>query len=399
MAIDNDMVRQIYARAQRKFFVKNLALSLANKEPGDALKVQGGRKYHKPVIGFAEMQSYTPLTATSSSQNVSTENEELTVDRASHAESIHINIDDTEMAQLKDQDLASRYGDDLGKAMKDSIEKRWVSNIEGIHEIGTAAAPVDFSGANILDIVEDGLALVDVADVDDVQRIILVGPREYRAIERATANRESTLGDSTFVNGYPARTFMDATLLKSNNLPWSATLTFGTNPTAGDTITIAGVTATFKAAPSNPNEIDIGADADASADNVVAWATGGSGAGTDYIAPNLTQQMYLRRNRRIAATNDAGTISFTGFGDIGVASNLTAGADGFSAQKKDIFFTTVGATDLGLQLDEGLEMSRPKPTTGELHVTRLSGVILHNSKTFTDGKYMTVKTHVDASNY
>lgn len=399
MSIDNNMVKEIYARAQRKFFINNLALSLANREPGDALAVQGGKKYHKPIIGFAQMQAYTPLTATSSSQNINSEDESLEVSRTSHAESIHINIDDTEKAQLKDQDLVSRYGDDLGRAMKDSIEKRWVGNIESINSLGSAVSPIDFSGANIFDVLEDGLALVDVADIDDLQRVLLVGPREYRAIERAAVNRESALGDSTFVNGFPARKLMDALLVKSNNLPWSATLTLGANPSDGDTVTIAGVTFTFKTTPVLAGAVDIGADATASAANLIKAITGGAGAGTDYIELGITQQMYLRRNRRLAGVNTTGVIAFTGFGDIGVSSVFTSASNLWSAQVKKMFFTAVGAVDLAVQMDEGLEMSRPKPMTGEAHFTRISGVTMHNSKTFTDGKYMNVTTFIDASQY
>lgn len=400
MSIDNNMVKEIYARAQRKFFVKNLAMALANREPGDALKVQGGKKYHKPIIGFAQMQSYTPLNATSSSQNVATANEELTVDRLTDAESVHINIDDTEKAQLKDQDLVSRYGDDLGNAMRDSIEKRWVGKIESVHNIGSASSTVDFSGANILDVVEDGLGLVDVADMDDLNRVILMGPRAYRAIEKATANRETKLGDEVYVGGYPMRKLMDAMLVKSNNLPWSATLAMATNPSNNDTMTVAGVVIIFKTALTGAvNEILIGADAAATRANVIAYFGGTGVVGTNYSNPDLTQSMYLRRNRKIRATQVSTNLLFTGFGDVGVASNFTAGGNVWSAQTSKMFFTAIGATDLAVQLDEGIEISRPKPMTGEAHFTRLSGVILHNAKTFTDGKYMTVTTFLDASNY
>ena len=400
--IDQLMVKEIYARAQRKFFVQNLAMALANKESGDALKVQGGRKYHKPIIGFAQMQAYTPLTPTTSSQNVTTVNEELEIDRATHAESVHINIDDTERAQLRDQDLVSRYGEDLGMAMKDSIEKRWVSAISGIQTIGSVASPVDFSGANILDVVEDGLGLVDAADVgSNVQRVILMGPRSYRAVEKATANRETQLGDQTYLGGYPARRLMDAMLVRSNNLPWSATLTLSAaNPVAGDNVTIAGVRFNFVAAVGTvPGNVLIGANATATAENLLNAVIGGAGAGTTYVAPDAMQRMYLRRNRRIVGTNTAGVIAFTGFGDIGVASSLTNAGNGWGAQVSRMFFTAVGATDLAIQLDAELEMSRPKPMTGEAHFTRLSGVVLHNSRTFTDGRYMTVTTFVDASQF
>ena len=403
MSIDNDMVRRIYLRAQKTFFVNNVAMTLANREPGDALKVNGGRKVHKPIIGFAEMQAYTPLTATASSQTVSTENEELTVDRATHAQSIHINIDDTEKAQLKDQDLESRYGQVLGSTMKDSVEKRWVDNITAGSNIGSSSSPVDFSGANILDTLEEGLGIVDVNDVMDVNRIILVGPRAYRAIEKATANRETKMGDTTYVNGLPLTKLMDAQLVKSNNLPWSATLTLGANPTDGDYITIAGVRINFlddvaDHVTGQPT-VHIGASATATADNLVALLAGTGTAGTDYVVGDLIAMKKLKVNRKVTGTNTTGTIAFTGYGDVGTGASFTSGSNLWSAQLSSLFFTAIGATDLALQIDGGLEMSRPKPMTGEAHITRLSGIVLHNSKTFSDGQEMIVKTFVDASNY
>jgi hypothetical protein len=349
------------------------------------------------------MQAYTPLTATSSAQNVETADESLTVDRSTDAESIHINIDDTEKAQLRDQDLVSRYGDDLGNAMRDSVEKRWVGQIAGIHSIGSAVSPVDFSGANILDVVEDGLGLVDVADVDDIQRVILMGPRAYRAVEKATANRETKLGDTTYMNGLAMRQLMDAKLVKSNNLPWSATLTLGANPTDGDYITMSGVRINFfddvADHVAGQYTIHIGANATATGTNLVNAFGGGGTAGTDYVVGSLTAQRKLKRNRKIAGTNNAGVVSFTGYGDVSTGADFTSGSNLWSAQLSSMFFTAVGATDLALQLDEGIEMSRPKPMTGEAHFTRLSGVVLHNSKTFTDGQEMVVKAFVDASNY
>lgn len=399
--IDNLMVKEIYARAQNKFFVRNMAMALANREAGDALKVQGGRKYHKPIIGFAQMQAYTPLTPTASSQNVRTANEELLIDRNVHAESIHINIDDTEKSQLRDQDLVARYGDDLGMAMKDSVEKRWVSAIESVNTLGSQVAPVDFAAATILDTVEDGLGLVDVSDVDDIQRVILVGPRAYRAIEKSTANRQTTLGDQTFIGGYPARMLMDALLVKSNNLPWQGTLAFATIASNGDTVTVAGVTATYRTALTTgvSNEILIGADVVACRTNTIDYFNGTGTVNTQYSNPDLTQQMFLRRNRRINVTLSGTSLVFTGFGDIGTAEGLTPVGNVWSARAVKMFFTAVGATDLAVQLDEAIEMSRPKPMTGEAHFTRLSGVTLHNARTFTDGRYMTVTTFIDTAGY
>lgn len=402
MSIAADSVKEIWARAQRKFFDKNLALSLANREPGDALKVNGGKKFHRAILGNAFMQSYTPLTATGASQNVDTEDEYLEISRTSHAESIHINIDDTEKAQLKNYNLESHYGDMLGNRMKDSIEKRWVSAMSGFHSLGSSSAPLDFQGANIHDICEQGAALVDVADVHDLTRVLVIGPREYRAIEKAVADRETTLGDSTLVNGYPARKFYDYLLVTSNNLPWSGTLALSVNPTNGDYFIIAGFRVNFfddvTDHVAGQLTVHIGLDAAATRANVAALFAGTGTAGTDYVQMTITQAHYLRGNRRITATTAASMV-FSGFGDIGVDDTFTSGSNGWSNLYKKFFFTAVGATDLGLQLDESLEMSRPKPMTGEAHFTRLSGVTMHNSKTFEDGKLMTVEAYADASNY
>jgi len=402
MSIAEASVKEIWARAQRKFFDKNMALSLANREPGDALKVEGGKKFHRAILGNAFMQSYTPLTATAAQQNVSSEDENLEVSRSSHAESIHINIDDTEKAQLKNYKLEEHYGDMLGNRMKDSIEKRWVSAMSGFHSLGSAASPLDFSGANIHDICEDGAALVDVADVHDLMRVLVIGPREYRAIEKAVADRETTLGDQTMINGFPARYFYDYLLVKSNNLPWSGTLGLSVNPTNLDYITIAGFRINFLDDVGDhvagQLTVHIGNDAAATRANLVALFAGTGTAGTDYVAMTITQEHYLKGNRRITATTAASMV-FSGFGDIGVTDSLTSGSNGWSALYKKFFFTAVGATDLGLQLDESLEMSRPKPMTGEAHFTRLSGVTMHNSKTFEDGKLMTVECFADATNY
>lgn len=401
--IDQDMVREIYATAQDRFFVNNMALALANREPGDALKVEGGKKYHKPIIGFAQMEKYTPLTATTNTSVVSTEDEYLEVDRNNHAESIHINIDDTEEAQLRDQNLAATYGEQLGNAMKDSVEKRWISAIESIYSLGSNTA-IDFTATGAaLDTAEEGFALVDVADVaNSLQRVWIVGPREFRRIEREAAARGTALGDTVFINGFPARSFMGAALVVSNNLPWRGTLDLTTQPTSSDTITVAGATFRFVSSLTGgePGDVLLGANAGAARNNFFAALTGGAGAGTTYIPHRLTEQRYLQLNRRIAVDGAVGaTTDLTGFGDIIVSSDLTASGEGFTAEEKDTFFTVVGATDLALQLDDGLEVSRPKPMSGEAHFTRISGVTLHNSKTFTDGKYMNVTATIDASKY
>lgn len=62
----------------------------------------------------------------------------------------------------------------------------------------------------------------------------------------------------------------------------TGTLTFSGVGSADETVTIGSVTYTLKAAPAAANEIDIGATADETADNLVAAINGGAGEGTAY---------------------------------------------------------------------------------------------------------------------
>lgn len=62
----------------------------------------------------------------------------------------------------------------------------------------------------------------------------------------------------------------------------TGTLTAAGNPSADDTVTVAGRTYTFKASLSGADQVLIGADASATLDNLIAAINGAAGAGTTY---------------------------------------------------------------------------------------------------------------------
>lgn len=71
---------------------------------------------------------------------------------------------------------------------------------------------------------------------------------------------------------------------QSSGDPATDTLTIDDVPTADEEVVIGDITYIWKAAPANPYEVDIGADASSSAANLRAAINGGAGSGTAYGA-------------------------------------------------------------------------------------------------------------------
>lgn len=73
----------------------------------------------------------------------------------------------------------------------------------------------------------------------------IVPPQVWTVIQQYMIARNTPGGDQAVTNGYAGQ-FGTFNVFVSNNLPFTARLALATNPTDGDTITIKGVTLTFK---------------------------------------------------------------------------------------------------------------------------------------------------------
>ena len=141
---------------------------------------------------------------------------------------------------------------------------------------------------------------------------------------------------------------MGFNIIKSNATGWSGKLSIGTNPTANDTVVINGVTFKFVASPSSANDIDIGADAAGSIDNLVAAINKGTGSGTAYIEPSASDRVLLKG---ITATDGATylTLKAEGLGYVAVSETLTAVGDVWSLEIQHCLFGQGRPIDLVLQ--------------------------------------------------
>jgi hypothetical protein len=174
----------------------------------------------------------------------------------------------------------------------------------------------------------------------------VVSPYDVNNIVAYAQSHGFNLEDESIQNGFNGsigKKFGGLSLVQSNNLTHTATLTIATNPTAGDylVLTVNGrsITITFRASPSVAGECKIGASAAATQTNLRAMLNGsGTGDGTDYFEFATADRTALKM---VSPQSAPGTFALCGafatnaatltvYGSLAVAKSLTAGGDGFS---------------------------------------------------------------------
>ncbi|MDQ5987381.1 MAG: hypothetical protein CSYNP_03121 [Syntrophus sp. SKADARSKE-3] len=227
------------------------------------------------------------------------------------------------------------------------------------------------------------LAKLTAHDVESDNLVAVVDPFHAAIINQDLIGKNTQLADLTFKNGY-AGPVVGFSMFISNNLTGQVNLKVGTNPTAGDTVTIAGVVFTFVASPSAAGDVDIGGSAAVSVDNLVAAINGGAGAGTAYVEVSAANRKTLSKIKRITAVDNTTyiTIYGKGAGRLSYSETLTAAGDVFEKHLVHCYVGRRGMIDMIAQQDVKPDVRpEPKQKTNNILTDSLYGV-----KTFTDSK-------------
>lgn len=382
-----DDAKQIFwGMLQDELYVQTPEVFLANRQ-GESLLTTDGVSFHKPILSQPDGGTYTAHgTITPSEKSASKQT--LTVDTFRWAAD---QIDDIDSYQTP-YDLYGHAARGVREQMRLQVGQKFMDQIDSAAN-SIATSPFEVTSTNVLDALEEAegkLGAID-APFETSMRAIVFGPKTVAKLRRAKSDRESRLGDTVLENGVVGP-WQGWTVVQSNNLPWSANLNLATNPTANDTVTIAGVTFTFVASPTTAGHVDIGNDAATSRANLAAAVNGGAGAGTAYIELSEYNRFVLKK-RGIAATS-AESMAFTGYGDISVSETLTHAADVWSNQVQTSVFMVRGAIDLVVQFMK-LETARRELGFGDI----IKGLVGIGAKAFDDGARLMVKMEQDASGF
>lgn len=386
---DVDALRQeFWGDLQADLFVKNTAVYLANQRLSNLISTNG-RKAHRAILSHPQVGSYTPHSDINFEQKDS-KKQTLEVDTFEYAAE---DIDITEQMQTS-EDLVQHSLRSIRKGLNNGVEQKFLSEISNAHHDIDNGNAQSISYDGILELLEEAegqLGAYDAPYETDMRSLVL-GPRTVATLRRAKAERETGLGDSTLENGVVGP-WQGWNVVQNNNLPWSAKLDLATNPTDGDTISVAGVTFTFKDSTSDAGDVEIGDAVGDTAANLVDAINGDDG---DYEDIDIRDNFMLRRKRRVSAEYDSSDdqVDFEGFGDIATRDDLTDGDDGWTNEEQEAVFMIRGAIDMVLQFMD-LKVTEKEKGFADLP----KGIIGVGTKTFSDGEIMMVKLTVDASGF
>lgn len=199
----------------------------------------------------------------------------------------------------------------------------------------------------------------------------IIPPQVWTIIQKYMMARITVKGDDVITNGYMGQ-FGQFNVFISNNLPFTARLALATNPTDGDTITIKGVTLTFKTtvdAGTTHGQVKIASSAALTCTNLAAFlnaptttvadATNAGYNGftsADTVSEGgytLLKSQALHGLTAAVASSTNVDITMKGTGKVTVASVLTAGGNGFTAAKQMIhsLFTVAKNVSLAVRQD------------------------------------------------
>ena len=265
--------------------------------------------------------------------------------------------------------LLSDRGMNMGKGISQVIDGFFLNLpvvTSGVATLGDGGDPASAaawtsSSTVIDDIINTSLQEIELANSYD-QKFMVVSSYEANDLRQYLQTTGNMVMDEVIRAGIPSSvtslgtTFSGVRVFQSNNITQTVSLGMATQPTAGNTVSIAGVTATFVAALTGaPGEIHITASVDATAANFAAWLnSNGADAVTEATnagASAATNEGIARLSRLgIVAVHSAGddTITITTNGVVKLAETLTNASDGFAAASRFLVFGDMGSINLYL---------------------------------------------------
>lgn len=348
------------ATAQENLYAVNLANVIANV---DTQKM--GTVYNPYTTRPIAINGTAAATTTYTVKAYAADADSLQVNRRAGAAE-HVDSYDWKSV---DFGLLEDRGMNMGKAISQVIDGYVLSlpvDTAGVNEIGDggvvgSTTPWTSSNTVIDDIINTAIQEVDLANSGS-KRFMVVSSYEANDLRGYLQSTGNMVGDEVIRNGIASQvtkvgtTFSGVDVFQSNNITQGVVLGMATNPTAGDTITFAGVTATFVATLTGAaSEIHIASTVDITRANLAEWFNGlgalseAEATDTGYSAASTEDQSTLSR-LQVSATNDNGanTLTIVSRGVVKVSETFTDATDTWGTPYRFLVFGDYGSINLYL---------------------------------------------------
>lgn len=347
--------------AQENLYAVNLANVIANV---DTEKM--GTVYNPFTSRPIAINGTAAATTSYTAKAYSNDADSLQVNRRAAAAE-HIDSYDWKSAEIS---LLQDRGMNMGKTISQVIDGYALNlpvSTSGVETLddgdfgGTPGNAKTSSNTVIDDIINVAFQEIDLAN-SGAKRFMVVSSYEatdLRGFLQATGNM---VADEVIRNGIPSQvskigtTFSGVDVFQSNNITQEVVLTMDTNPTDGDTLTIAGVEVTFVATLSGgASEIHITGSVDATAANLAEWLNAfgandeAENTNTGYSAASTEDQSALSRLQISAvATGGSDIVTITTKGVVKYSETFTAGTNVFGTAYRFLVFGDYGSINLYL---------------------------------------------------
>lgn len=377
-------------KQQTEFFKQNVAMKICKFEQGLEGKKYGDTLNRTYSSMSVYPDSYTRGTAITI-QDITDTNEQLVINNE-WAQGFYVDEHDDIQNMYS---AALEYGRKTGEYLSNQVDAIVLAealNAASTVTVGTLAT------TNIVSTIASANQALAKKNVMSKDKYAVISPEFESILVQHVENRATVKWDQVGMNGY-IMSYMGYDFYVSNQLTSTAVLSLATQPTANDTVTIAGVTFTFVASPSAAGDVDIGANVDATRANLATLINAPSTTTATGVALSTANASLFKA--RISAVNDntADTLTVTGkgLGVLEVSKSLTDGTDTWTAasQLQHNLFGVKGNPYLIIQRMPKV-VERPVPD--KMGSNYLNSV-LFGTKTFQDNSYAMVDVTIRSDSY
>lgn len=362
------------ARTQRLLKKKLIAREIASMEEQATLR--DGDMVHRPYYSDVVVNNYTKGVDVTVQDVVATD-EYLVVNKSKEAT---VYIDEIDVKQNK-YDAANKYIDRMTYALRKDIDGAFLKEVINAEYSmddgdmgGTAGNPVTVSVANVFSLFTYTEAKMNANDIEDTKPwFFVITPEVKAAIQQTNLvnwfnQADAALRGTLKGMGYLG-TWGNFNIFVSNNVAHSNKVTMS-SVAAADTLTINGVTITFKAAPAAAGECKPTLAALKGMLNGV-MATAG-----DYVEFSAADRAKLIA-AGISAIDDGTDVTILSNGTTTYAqSGVTLGGE-----VAHCWAGQYGCTDMVIQKDVAVQKNKEPKKTGYNYLCWT----LYGIKTFTEG--------------
>uniref|UniRef100_A0A6H1ZKP9 Putative coat protein n=1 Tax=viral metagenome TaxID=1070528 RepID=A0A6H1ZKP9_9ZZZZ len=392
--------QEVWSRDMQAYRKKTLmALDLCNYEFAPLLK--RGDTFHKPYGGKFHVVSYTKGTDISNRQDASITDESGSIDQVECVPIYLDEVDDIQNSYAPRKKMAERMQYTLNKRLDAVVLAEYDNAGQDVDDGdfgGTAGTAHSFSTSDIDKMFSVAGKKLNLQNVDQAGRFMVIGPSQLQLLQDLLSSKNTVFGDKVGATGAVGARF-GFDVYVSNNLTFTARWTPANNPTDADTITIAGVTITFKTTPALGGAVDIGGSTAVTLDNLVALLNNSSAYAAE--AGLVTAYFEFTQANRVILDSIVATdgTTYLDIECIGMGEVVVAGSDATDTWTLHTLHCVAGckgATSMVLQKAPGLKVVADPDRLGD----NLTAWQLYGVKTFTaEDKYNLVDINVDASGF